>query len=354
MLSARVGVLSKSSGALSRISVHSDNDDESGESFDLMENELEPLDANIYSLGVTSLIKDSVRFVKGTDALCIRGIRLATSLGLIAMCAAIQAFIIYSVYALLCRRATDDIRKLYSDYELTMYPNSTTTDEYGFHRGIPGHLQHDRFPLILDKDQDMICQIPLAHPRYFCTILFIWALTCALELRKIFETGNRLLFITPTIDTLRWTIEKAPGEKRVRVMGLTLVLKLLISCLIVLPRAGMLVALLWLGSRWLVSTPDLGEILLNALALEFVLTLPDLMYAVLVPRRSKLEVQNTLIMPLKTTEEVNCYSFFDSMFWGAGALAYVPLYVFIWQQVLPDYRWDVAAECMKHNHAMFT
>merc|ERR1712039_1021542 len=88
----------------------------------------------------------------------------------------------------------------------------------------------------------------------------------------------------------------------------------------------------------------MGDLLLNAVALEFVLLLKELIYNLMVPNRSKLETQSTYVLPGRKRSHATCWEFFSSFSWGLFAFAWVICYV-KWQRVLPSYRWDVADMC---------
>ncbi|CAE7515578.1 tpiA [Symbiodinium microadriaticum] len=62
----------------------------------------------------------------------------------------------------------------------------------------------------------------------------------------------------------------------------------------VLPRMIIACALCVMGCRWLTATDNLQEILVNGVALEFVISLESILYAVVVSGRNKLMVDPEL------------------------------------------------------------
>merc|ERR1719161_2218973 len=79
------------------------------------------------------------------------------------------------------------------------------------------------------------------------------------------------------------------------VQGLTCCLKAALVLCVQCPRFIMNSVLLWLGMRWLTATLGFGDLLLNALALEFILNLSDLLFLTLVPYSGKMMVLGTFI-----------------------------------------------------------
>eukprot|EP00427_Karlodinium_veneficum_P059004 CAMPEP_0169392658 /NCGR_PEP_ID=MMETSP1017-20121227/48869_1 /TAXON_ID=342587 /ORGANISM="Karlodinium micrum, Strain CCMP2283" /LENGTH=193 /DNA_ID=CAMNT_0009495879 /DNA_START=351 /DNA_END=930 /DNA_ORIENTATION=- len=134
------------------------------------------------------------------------------------------------------------------------------------------------------------------------------------------------------------------------VQGLTCSVKVALVFLVFLPQAFMTCLLCWLGCRWMTATSDLGELLLNAVALEFVLLLKENLYKVLVPKRSKQEMQSTYVMKDDDEEKANpsVASFFCSFLWGVGAALWVLVYISFLQHVLVDYQWDISDICQPY------
>merc|ERR1740130_1451586 len=83
--------------------------------------------------------------------------------------------------------------------------------------------------------------------------------------------------------------------KRKTVVGLTVTVKFFMILFIQLPCLVMNVLLLWIGCRWLVATLGFDELLLNAIALEFVLFLHELLYMAIVPYSMKQALAGTLV-----------------------------------------------------------
>jgi len=124
-------------------------------------------------------------------------------------------------------------------------------------------------------------------------------------------------------------------------------MKAIIFLLVLLPWFIISCNLLAEGSRWLASTNDFGDLILNAVGLEFVLLLKDLVYHTIVTERNKRELRNTFVHPIVKKETAGYLVFMGGFIWGALAVIWVYAYIFHIQTVLPEYKWDVHASCTR-------
>eukprot|EP00414_Alexandrium_minutum_P003037 CAMPEP_0113835706 /NCGR_PEP_ID=MMETSP0328-20130328/9084_1 /TAXON_ID=39455 /ORGANISM="Alexandrium minutum" /LENGTH=311 /DNA_ID=CAMNT_0000804061 /DNA_START=39 /DNA_END=974 /DNA_ORIENTATION=- /assembly_acc=CAM_ASM_000350 len=294
------------------------------------------------------VIRDLIWLRNGTELRMERAARIMNSLMIICGTITLQVFLLLAVSRLLCHKQVHKIRSTYGEYEYLMYPNHTYITVNGFHRGFPGYRIDERFLLMSGDFAADVCEIPLSHPYYLSAILLVWTFTCQVELRTIFETSYRLFYATPTVSSLDEVLMHDYHEHSHNVQGLTPALKLVIAFFVQIPRVVTLLALLWLGCRWLTATIGLDDVLLNGLALEFMVLLKDLLYNVCISHRNKFETERLYIKPFRTVNKASCVTFFDSQIWGILSLAFVWGYVFHMQAVLPDYRWDVHDLCSKH------
>uniref|UniRef100_A0A7S1RJW5 Uncharacterized protein n=1 Tax=Alexandrium catenella TaxID=2925 RepID=A0A7S1RJW5_ALECA len=215
----------------------------------------------------------------------------------------------------------------------------------GFPRGVPGFIVEENFKKMSEDEAARVCEVPLSHPLYLCSILFIWTLTCQVELRTIAETAVQMFWRTPTVKLASEVLEDGSEEHVVLVKGLTRAMKIVLSVFVFLPRFVSVACLLYLGCRWLTATLGLGDVLLNGVALEFMVLLKELLYKVCVSQHNRVSTQRLLIRPLNDEHHAHCCTFFSAQVWGLMSGFWALYYVFRFQMVLPDYRWDVGYLC---------
>lgn len=313
----------------------------------------EGLDEDLYGMAVASLVRDSQRFAVKTELLWLRVSRLGIALSVLCITMFLQVFLLYEMKHLVTSASTHHARTTYDKYELWMYGNTTENmhlTKNGYHRGTEGHFDITRFSSLDDETKNDVCQIPLSKPSFFIAVLLVWALVCCAEMRHTLHIACRLLWSTPTIPSMRDSIKDAPeeGDEAVIVVGLTLPIKLIAAIFVFLPRLLVSGILLWLGSRWLTGTLGFSDLLQNAVTLEFISLLKDMFYHAMVPVHCKLETRNTLILPDADKEHPTAMVFIGAFLWGVVSIGFVILYVGVFQQVLPDYRWDIHEACSSY------
>merc|ERR1719324_47455 len=85
------------------------------------------------------------------------------------------------------------------------------------------------------------------------------------------------------------------------VLGFLVLLRCVIACV-----------LLFLGCRWLLATNRFADLILNAVALEFILLLKETTYLLLVPKRNQLELGTTTIDPAEKKLKPDCYALLNT------------------------------------------
>merc|ERR1719215_1521015 len=129
------------------------------------------------------------------------------------------------------------------------------------------------------------------------------------------------------------------------VVRVTTCTKVFMVVVVQIPVLAMNMFLLWIGCRWLVATLGFGEVLLNAVALEFVLNLHEIFYRAIVPYTMQTSLASILLpQGSRRTEKPNWGNMISAFGLFIVAIVWVALYI-RYQQVLPDYNWDIAPAC---------
>lgn len=319
----------------------------------------EGLDEDLYGMGIAALIRDSQRFAQNSELFHLRFSRLMIALLVLLFTMTLQIFLLFEMKVLVTSVSTKEAREAYDEYEVYMYgnnPANMTVTANGYHRGKPENFKIERFDTLPDDLKEDVCQISLSQPTFFMAILICWTLVCAAEMRRSLELAVSLAWSTPTIASMADATVETPesGDEAVLVTGLTRCCKLIAVIFILLPRLAVSTVLLWLGCRWLTGTMGFSDVLQNAVALEFILLLKNVLYDTMAPHHNKMETRNTLILPNSDEEKPSLSVFLGAFVWGVLALAWVAVYIEFGQQVLPDYQWDIHDACADYLIAAAT
>jgi hypothetical protein len=317
------------------------------------------LEEDMFGMTTCALVLDFHNIAMSKSPRLERYLRLSTTLMLLALCVGVQIFLLYEIKRFVSAKAVRDIRLAYDAFEEHMYSELTLT-QFGNHRGVDGTFDASQFASLDEDTQAAACRIPLSQPAFFFTVLFIWTITCFYELKQCISMFQSLIIAAGHTDTMRDALEKVAetdgndGLQDYIIAYLTPAVKAAITLLVIIPRIGITLYLLWLGCRWLLATNSFENLILNAVALAFVLDLKEVLYFTLVPARNKLDLENTKIKPEQEFVTSGITDFTATIAWGIVAAMWVILYMGIpsapWplnglQEVLPDYKWDIHAVC---------
>lgn len=301
------------------------------------------LDEDTYTFGLVTIVTDMQKLEENTTYKVLRSARIVSALSLLMLNVILQGYLLYATREFVTKRAVHDVRDLYDQYEDTMYEGHTRLTAHGKARGIRGYFNASQFADFSDDDREAICSVSFSQPRFFYVVLGIWTLYMMGELRLCFEFFQRVIIGTITSATMRDAAPLVNGERII--LRMTVGVKLLVTTLVVLPRTLISLVLLWLGCRWLTATTSFEDLILNAVALEFVVATKDLLYERLVSNRNKREVQRTKVNIMHESGYPRPGNFFGSYVWLLLSVVWVYAYVHYFQAVLPDYNWDIAHMC---------
>eukprot|EP00747_Dinoflagellata_sp_TGD_P033570 gnl/TRDRNA2_/TRDRNA2_136712_c0_seq3.p1 gnl/TRDRNA2_/TRDRNA2_136712_c0~~gnl/TRDRNA2_/TRDRNA2_136712_c0_seq3.p1 ORF type:complete len:524 (+),score=62.44 gnl/TRDRNA2_/TRDRNA2_136712_c0_seq3:83-1654(+) len=362
-----------------------------------VEFQADKLDQDTYGGAIYSIILDSHMVAAGNGPVPLRISRLTNSLGLLMFTAGLQAFILLQIKKYCSAQSVYDIRVTYDRFEMAMVGNNesrTTLTSTGGHRALREYFDPSLFDNLDVGLKEKICNIPFSQPGFFMVVLLLWTLTVVLDFRRCKELFFCLIVRTPTVPSMTDALSSSSetpfsshtpllgpvpsmathsasvsesrgqtlGARNIgavkvtsehsttdTVIGLTLGAKAAIFWCVMVPRLAISSLLLYLGCRWLSATTNFSDLVLNTCALEFLLSMKSLLHHTLVPAHTKAEMANIELSPTVRYEQPGYWVTLGAILWGVGALAWVFCYIYYFQNVLPEYRWDVGRVCTVWN-----
>jgi hypothetical protein len=327
--------------------------------------EPDTLEEDTYCLAIALIVRDLHALESGkAQNRALRYARLAFAVGLIMLTIFLQLAVLAGTKKYVTPQQVAGIRDAYDQYEVAMYPGHSYLNQNGKHRGVPGYFDAKAFDKLDGDLQQDVCNIPLSQVNFLSLVLLIWSITCMAQLKQCVENFMCVIFFAKTIASMKDAITEEEEEDDEGlddevddasdiddgipmsiITGVTMKVKVLLTVFVFLPDFATTCFILWLGSRWLVATNDFGNVLSNAVALEFILMLKELLYYALASERNKRDLTHTGLAPAWSKEPAGYTIYFgSSLAWAFFAIAWVWYYVHH-QGVLPDYKWDVNGVC---------
>merc|ERR1712032_430502 len=112
-------------------------------------------------------------------------------------------------------------------------------------------------------------------------------------------------------------------------------------------QGGTALFLGWVGCRWLVATPSFSDIILNGLALAFIVEIKEMLYNDVFPKIFHEETQLIRVKKDSHTLKLDAPSLAVPVCLTLGSFAWVFTYMYQLQAVLPEYQWDIKLPCLE-------
>jgi len=214
-----------------------------------------------------------------------------------------------------------------------------------------GNFQLDKW-VTWDGPRDDLCSAVLTKPRFLSVILFLWSARMVGELKSIshlWDNINALPNLPSGAGTEHGVLKR---HHQTDILGFTRLTRVAIYILVILPKLVICLVLWIIGSSWLTSTVEYEELILNALALQFVIDIDEQIFEYFLPTRAKKGVLKTkFAYPSKgEVSEDRHYQllqrdYFRNFFFLMLTILWTYVYLGHIQWVLPFYPFDVGEHC---------
>merc|ERR1712217_376111 len=144
----------------------------------------------------------------------------------------------------------------------------------------------------------------------------------------------------------------------ISIIALTSRTRTMLCILVCVPKLAISVYLLILGCKWLSATTSFEALVMNTMAMEFVLHIDELLYEAFLPagyRRQVSDINFFLPNSIMSTEELKrqeLWSYGKAIFSLCGAVGFVFLWADFLQVVLPQDISDVTRHCAEYLEGM--
>jgi len=258
---------------------------------------------------------------------------IVTVLLTVNFCLSIQHFMV--------NPAVQTVQSYYQDFHATVFSDN-------------GELQLDRWEAYEHKGD--ICEIALTMKTFMCMVIALHVLPIVQDFR---ETNRffRFLMKVEGCTSLSDMIINEGGDPalggKTTIIAVTQPIRMVLSG-ILLFKTGIGAWILILGARLLASSAQFADLILNALALQFVLSIDDLIFAVCIPAHGRRAITKAIFIVKEPRETLDAKRSKEksgsrlTWFYIFFIVAFVLGYVNIFQNVLPPDLTQIEKICVDY------
>jgi hypothetical protein len=175
---------------------------------------------------------------------------------------------------------------LYWIYVYVVAPSVHTVESVyqKYHRDVfdaEGKYDHDKWKKWDEGDKDSLCGIAFASYWFMFAILCLWCYTMLIENRKTERLMKSVKAVEDCTDMKDMIQKSADGVPQI--VKLTKPMDWLIFLVIMVPKMIIGMGLLVIGCVWLMATDSFADLILNAVALEFVVAIDNVLFEAALP-----------------------------------------------------------------------
>jgi hypothetical protein len=219
-----------------------------------------------------------------------------------------------------------------------------------------GHLKSQAFHEMSDSEKDHLCGMALSQRLFVRIIVFLWVTNNVGEMRDNWAKTCAVFslpFLPDGMDThlqVRDLSDRGEGSD-LCIVCLNLGGKMILLMLVFIPKFVIAVVLTFTGVLWLMATESISDLILNSLALGFVVKVDELLAQVFFPTKLQKNIETLCIMmPPREAEndEANMIQkVWDYVYWG---LTFVMVWLFVetnirLEFIIPNWNDDVTEPC---------
>eukprot|EP00747_Dinoflagellata_sp_TGD_P170237 gnl/TRDRNA2_/TRDRNA2_201299_c0_seq1.p1 gnl/TRDRNA2_/TRDRNA2_201299_c0~~gnl/TRDRNA2_/TRDRNA2_201299_c0_seq1.p1 ORF type:complete len:447 (+),score=66.14 gnl/TRDRNA2_/TRDRNA2_201299_c0_seq1:30-1370(+) len=327
----------------------SDDDSSSGHELsieDLKAQEKDQFDLtlDVWSVAIFSILKDWSLIISAKEGISADGLnylRFALSMTALAINLCMQVALVRWVDEYIVQNSVEEIQEGYK----------------AFHREIfspTGIFQEDKWD---DWDgKSKICETGFSRPAFMSAIIGIWCFRMLAEMREI-DTIRKHINTLPALpdgahvsDMVVTEWKEDVGQNTHEIICIDRGSKFTMYIIIVVPRVFIGLFLLYYGCRFLLSTVHFHNIVLNVLALEFVVCVDELFFTSLFPESLAENVTNTKIAVARIHDKQQARKneksdVTKSLLTILLVVLMVAFYMLCGQQVIPGFEQDTIGHC---------
>jgi len=214
-----------------------------------------------------------VQFDLSDSTFALTVYRRVFGLGLLALNLFLQFAILLYVNNFVVLKAVAEVQKQYYQYRAEVF------DAEGIFRE---DVWSDY------SGQADMCQIGMTNRWFYYSVLACWSLSVMIEIRTSEKLTRDILRMPLCATTKEQILEH---NEQQYIVALTRPTRFMIFLLVCVPKFVISVALLFLGCNWLSATSDFESLVMNTVAMNFVLGIDEMLFMAVLPAEHRKQVE---------------------------------------------------------------
>mmetsp|Transcript_10072 Transcript_10072/g.23992 ORF Transcript_10072/g.23992 Transcript_10072/m.23992 type:complete len:393 (+) Transcript_10072:117-1295(+) len=286
-----------------------------------------------YGAAIVAIIKEFSEV--GTSSEAINIVRCVFAMALLLLNLVLQFSCLYFIEHYVVAPSVHHVQMAYAMFHRRIF------DDNGVYQPDAWHKYENKAEL---------CQIAMTNKTFYYTVILLWTVSCLQE----FRTGQRLVVnisCVPHAESGDQMFIEDDDSQKISVVAITRRVRWLLYLLVCAPKIGISFMLLRLGLRWLSATTSFEAMVMNAVAMTFVVQIDELLYHFALPAHYRKQVGETDIFIEEEAVSVahaEWWAYYRSSLYVLAAAVIVVLYAEIIQDILPSEVYEAANICHEY------
>jgi len=250
------------------------------------------LDEDVYGAAIFTLTYDSFELLTGKDhdglSFALNIYRMAVVLVLLGANYLLQFALLFWILIFVAIPAQHDVQRIYQEFHVVAFSK--------------GHFDQDRWDDWGAVKHDELCSIAFVSFDFMYAVLCVWWVHMVMELRKTERTMRKFRTLRSCKNAENMVIR---GNDVNMVVKLTPLVRGLLWFALLIPKFLIAGTLTVVGTVWLTATDSYSELILNSLALTFVVKIDEILFAGLLPESIKTDIAQTKLLIPNVRQSLN-------------------------------------------------
>lgn len=249
----------------------------------------------------------------------------------------LQGVILWYVNKYIVGEAVHSTQSNYRQYHAEVFNSDATFNETKWHSWDGPYIE--------------LCNLAMSKAKFTMAVVFMWIARMLGEMRDTYRLSRDMWNIAPLGNKPfeDQVVDKRDeeGGDHYYLVAFSSMGRVFVFTLVIIPKVLVTLVLTFIGCRWLCATESFSDLILNALALEFVIGIDEIVYGNFAPQQLSDWVENAKIAHAASadadTSAVWAYIRSFLTMYLCMALSY--FYLMYLQQVIPEFPHDIQAHC---------